>query len=105
MPTTLRVHGIDDVRAELLPEDKVRAVEELVSRHGIVGMIGDGVNDVPAMARASLGIAMGAAGTDTALETAEIALMSDGLSRVAWLIAHSHRTLRVIRQNITRRSA
>ena len=93
--------GLDDVRAELLPEDKVAAVEELVSRHGAVGMIGDGVNDAPAMARASLGIAMGAAGTDAALETADIALMSDDLSRVAWLIDHSHRTLRVIRQNIT----
>jgi Zn2+/Cd2+-exporting ATPase len=93
--------GLDDVRAELLPEDKVTAIEELVARHHIVGMIGDGVNDAPAMARASLGIAMGAAGTDAALETADIALMSDDLSRVAWLIAHSHRTLRIIRQNIT----
>lgn len=92
--------GLDDVRAELLPEDKVAAIEELVSQHHIVGMIGDGVNDAPAMARASLGIAMGAAGTDAALETADIALMSDDLSRVAWLIDHSHRTLRIIRQNI-----
>ena len=93
--------GLDDVRAELLPEDKVTAIEELVSQYHIVGMIGDGVNDAPAMARASLGIAMGAAGTDAALETADLALMSDDLSRVAWLIAHSHRTLRIIRQNIT----
>ena len=93
--------GIDDVRAELLPEDKVAAIEELVSRHVIVGMIGDGVNDAPAMARASLGIAMGAAATDTALETADIALMTDDLSRISWLIAHSHRTMRIIRQNIT----
>ena len=92
--------GLDDVRAELLPEDKVTAIEQLVAEYGLVGMIGDGVNDAPAMARASLGIAMGAAGTDVALETADIALMSDDLSRVAWLIAHSHRTMRVIRQNI-----
>ena len=92
--------GIDDVRSELLPEDKVRAIEELVASHGYVGMIGDGVNDAPAMARATLGIAMGAAGTDAALETADIALMSDDLSRIPWLIAHSQRTSKVIRQNI-----
>ena len=92
--------GVDDVRAELLPEDKVAAIEQLVAEHGQVGMIGDGVNDAPAMARATLGIAMGAAGTDTALETADIALMSDDLSRVAWLVKHSHRTLRIVRQNI-----
>jgi Cd2+/Zn2+-exporting ATPase len=93
--------GVDDVRAELLPEDKVAAIEQLISDHGQVGMIGDGVNDAPAMARATLGIAMGAVGTDTALETADIALMSDDLSRVAWLIRHSQRTLRIVRQNIT----
>lgn len=92
--------GLDDVRAELLPEDKVSAVEQLVSSFGTVGMIGDGVNDAPAMACASMGIAMGAVGTDTALETADVALMSDDLSRVGWLIGHSHRTMRVIRQNI-----
>ena len=92
--------GRDDVRAELLPEDKVTAIEQLVAEHGLVGMIGDGVNDAPAVARPSLGIAMGIAGTDVALETADIALMSDDLSGVAWLIAHSHRTMRVIRQNI-----
>ena len=92
--------GVDEVRAELLPEDKVKAVEELVSRYGQVAMIGDGVNDAPAMARATLGIAMGAVGTDAALETADIALMSDDLTKLSWLITHSRRTLGIIRQNI-----
>lgn len=93
--------GIDDVGAELLPEDNVTAVEELVVLHGVVAIVGDGVNDAPAMAHASLGITMRAVGIDAALETADIALMSDDLSRVAWLIEHSHRTQRIIRQNIT----
>lgn len=92
--------GIDEVRAELLPAGKVAAIEELLSRHLVVGMIGDGVNDAPAMARASLGIAMGVVGTDAALETADVALMSDDLSQVAWLIGHARRTTKIIRQNI-----
>ncbi len=95
-----RETGVDEVRAELLPEDKVQAIEDLVRTFGQVAMIGDGVNDAPAMARANLGIAMGAVGTDVAIETADVALMTDDLSRVAWLIGHSRRTLRVIRQNI-----
>jgi Cd2+/Zn2+-exporting ATPase len=95
-----RETGVDEVKAELLPEDKVKAVEDLVGRYGQVAMVGDGVNDAPAMARATLGIAMGAAGTDAAIETADIALMSDDLSRLPWLIRHSRRTLSVIRQNI-----
>ncbi|MHB1158302.1 MAG: heavy metal translocating P-type ATPase [Phycisphaerales bacterium] len=95
-----RQTGVDEVRAELLPEDKVKAVEELVARHGSVAMVGDGVNDAPAMARASLGIAMGAVGTDAAIETADIALMSDDLSRLPWLVRHSRRTLAIVRQNI-----
>jgi len=92
--------GIDEVRAELLPEDKVAAVEDLVATYGSVAMVGDGVNDAPAMARASFGVAMGAVGTDAAIETADIALMTDDLSRLPWLVAHSRRTLRVIQQNI-----
>ncbi len=95
-----RESGVDEVRAELLPEDKVAAIADLVQRFGQVGMVGDGVNDAPAMARSTLGIAMGAVGTDAALETADIALMSDDLMNVSWLIHHSRRTLSVIRQNI-----
>ena len=95
-----REAGIDEVRAELLPQDKVRAIEELVNTHGAVAMVGDGVNDAPALARSSLGIAMGAAGTEAALETADVALMGDDLSRLAWLVRHSKRALRVIRQNV-----
>ena len=92
--------GIDEVHAELLPEDKVQAVEALVAKYGTVAMVGDGVNDAPAMARASLGIAMGAAGSDAAIETADIALMTDDLAKLPWLIEHSRRTLAIIRQNI-----
>ena len=92
--------GIDTVRAELLPADKVSAVEALAERHDMVGMIGDGVNDAPAMARAHFGIAMGTVGSDAAIETADIALMTDDLARVPWLIAHSRRTMAVIHQNI-----
>ncbi len=92
--------GIDEVRAELLPEDKVTAIEELVAAGGVVAMIGDGVNDAPAMARAHFAIAMGAVGSDAAIETADIALMTDDIGRVPWLIAHSRRTMAIIRQNI-----
>lgn len=92
--------GLDEVYAELLPADKVAKVEELVAKYGSVAMAGDGVNDAPAMGRATVGIAMGAIGTDAAIETADIALMSDDLSKLPWLVRHSRRTLAVIRQNI-----
>lgn len=92
--------GIDEVRAELLPEQKVEAIEELVATHDMVAMIGDGVNDAPAMARAHFGIAMGAIGSDAAVETADIALMTDDIGKLPWLISHSRRTMWVIRQNI-----
>jgi len=91
--------GVDEVLAELLPEDKVAAVERLEREYGPTAMIGDGVNDAPALARATLGIAMGAAGTDAAIETADIALMGDDLSKLAWLIDHSRSTLSIIRAN------
>ena len=92
--------GVDAVEAQLLPADKVTAIERLVKTHGTVAMVGDGVNDAPALARATLGIAMGAAGSDVALETADVALMNDDLGKVAWLVGHSRRALRIIRQNI-----
>ena len=92
--------GVDEVYAELLPADKLAKVEELVAKYGAVAMIGDGVNDAPAMGWATIGIAMGAIGTDAAIETADIALMSDDLAKLPWLIRHSRRTLAVIRQNI-----
>lgn len=93
--------GIDEIHAELLPEDKVNKVSQLVDKYRHVAMVGDGVNDAPALGRATLGIAMGAAGSDAAIETADVALLSDNLARLPWLIRHSRRTLRIVRQNIT----
>lgn len=95
-----REAGVDEYQAELLPEDKVKAVESLVKELGNVAMVGDGVNDAPALAVATVGVAMAVAGSDAAIEAADIALMSDDLSRLPWLIRHSRRTLRVINQNI-----
>ena len=94
------VTGMDRYEAELLPEDKVKAIEKLREKWDCVAMVGDGVNDAPAMAAADVGIAMGAIGADAAIECADIALMSDELDRLPWLIRHSRRTLGVIKQNI-----
>jgi Cd2+/Zn2+-exporting ATPase len=94
------VIGVDAYRSELLPEDKLEAVRTLADTIGPVAMVGDGINDAPAMAAAALGVAMGAAGSDAAIETADIALMSDDLTRLAWLVRHSRRTLSIIRQNV-----
>ena len=96
-----RETGVAEIRADLLPADKLEAIGELVSRYKDVAMIGDGINDAPALSRATLGIAMGAAGSDTAMEAADVALMSDDLSKVPWLIRHSRRMMGIIRTNIT----
>lgn len=92
--------GVDEVRAELLPEEKAEAVAALDAEYGGVLMLGDGVNDAPALATATVGVAMGAAGTDTAVESADVALMADDLSKLPYLYALSGTANGVIRQNI-----
>ncbi|MEI6520436.1 MAG: heavy metal translocating P-type ATPase [bacterium] len=92
--------GVDEYQANLMPEQKVTAVKDLRSRYGSVAMVGDGINDAPALATANIGIAMGSAGTDTALETADIVLMSDDLSKLAYLIKLSRKALKIIKENI-----
>ena len=92
--------GIDEYYAELLPHEKVRVVEELIAEYEHVVMVGDGVNDAPALARAKVGIAMGAIGSDVAIESADIALMQDDLSKLGYLLELSTRTMSVVRQNV-----
>ncbi len=92
--------GVDEFRAGLLPEQKVEEVERLLAQYGKVAMVGDGINDAPALARATVGIVMGAAGSDAALETADIALMADDLTKLPFTIRLSRRALSIIRQNV-----
>jgi len=95
-----RAVGVEQVHAELLPEGKLEAVKALVAEHEHVAMIGDGINDAPAMAAATYGVAMGAMGTDVAIEAADVTLVADDLLKLPWLIRHARRALRVIKQNI-----
>ncbi|WP_066706962.1 heavy metal translocating P-type ATPase [Curvibacter delicatus] len=98
--TIARQAGIDDARGNLLPEDKLIAIEDMQGRYGPTAMAGDGINDAPALARSDIGIAMGAAGTDTAMEAADVVIMNDDLRRIPELIRLSRRTRAVLWQNI-----
>ncbi len=95
-----RVVGVDEVHASLMPEDKIAVVRQLAATHGSVTMVGDGINDAPALAAASVGIAMGRSGTDVALEAADVALMSDDLMRLPFAVGISRASRRIVAQNV-----
>ena len=98
--TVAALAGIDEVRGNLLPEDKLVAIDELQKQFGITAMTGDGINDAPALAKADIGFAMGAAGTHTAMEAADVVVMNDDLSRLPETIQLSKRTHVILWQNI-----
>ena len=93
--------GLDYVYSNLLPEDKLNILDTIRNKFGDVAMVGDGINDAPALARANIGIAMGAAGSDVAIETADVALMQDDISKLPYLFSLSQKTMNIIKQNIT----
>ncbi len=98
--TIARQAGVTDFRADLMPEDKVTAIRDLCQQYGQVAMVGDGVNDAPALANATVGVAMGGAGTDVALETADVALMADDLSKLPFAVDLGRATRAIITQNL-----